>query len=145
MTRAYPILPIVLIAVLAFSAPAAGKIESQMQYEVMRRDIGDRKRMSKYADQAFRTEALILDSDRDPLDVILRRTAALLDDLVHTSSAQRLVPMATELRKLQNSSSGVAVTDTQRRLDLFKKAYNSITCAINITALTFCPEGEYTY
>ena len=98
--------------------------ELELQYEVMRRDIADRERISKYADQALRTEALILDSDRDPLDIILRRTAVLLDDLIHTSAGERLAPMATELRKLQDESGKLAVTDAERRLDLFKRAYN---------------------
>ena len=100
------------------------KSELEMQYEILRRDIAERKRISRYADQALRPEALILDSDRDPLDVILRRTAALLDDLMHTSSAQRLAPMATELKKLKDAGSETAVTDAQRRLELFKKAHN---------------------
>ena len=124
MARACSLLLIVLLAVLTLNVPTVGKTELEMQYEVMQRDIGDRRRMSKYADQAFRSEALILDSDRDPLDVILRRTAALLDDLIHTSSALRLAPMATELEKLQNAGSNVAVTDMQRRFDLFEKAHN---------------------
>jgi hypothetical protein len=98
--------------------------ELELQYEVMRRDIADRKRISKYADQAFRAEALILDSDRDPLDLILRRTAALLGDLIYTSAAERLTPMAAELRKLQNASSEVAMTNAEGRPDLFKKAYD---------------------
>jgi len=124
MTRTCSLLLIILLAVLALNAPAVGKTELQMQYEVMRRDIGDRRRMSKYADQAFRAEALIFDSDRDPLDVILRRTAALLDDLIHTSSAQHLAPMATELKELQNVGDEVAVTDAEGRLDLLEKACN---------------------
>jgi len=96
--------------------------ELELQYEVMRQDIANRKRISRYADQAFRAEALILDSDRDPLDLILRRTAALLGDLMHTSAAERLAPMAAELRKLQNASGEVAMTDAERRLALFGKA-----------------------
>jgi hypothetical protein len=98
--------------------------EQQLQYEVMRRDISDRKRISKYADQALRKEALILDSDRDPLDLILRRTKALLEDLMETSSAGRLAPMPVELKELQNSCRQVPVTDADGRLGLFRKAYD---------------------
>lgn len=98
--------------------------EVELQYEVMRSDIADRQRIAKHADQAFRTESLILDSDRDPLDVILRRTAALLGDLTNTSAAQRLAPMAAELRKLQDTAGEVQVTDAERRLELFQKAHD---------------------
>ncbi|UCG48394.1 MAG: discoidin domain-containing protein [Phycisphaerales bacterium] len=98
--------------------------ELELQYEILRRDITNRKRISRHAEQALVAEALILDSDRDPLDVILRRTAALLGDLMHTSAAQRVAPMATELKKLQRAGSETAVTDAQRRLELFKRAYD---------------------
>jgi len=98
--------------------------ELELQYEVMRRDIVERERISKHADQALCTEALILESDCDPLDVILRRTEALLDDLVHTSAAESLGPMAAELKRLKDAGGKTAVTDTERRLELFKKAHN---------------------
>ena len=42
------------------------------------RDIANRKWHAKIADQAFDKRALILPADRDPADVVLRRTAALL-------------------------------------------------------------------
>lgn len=66
---------------LAFTTnEAAGMViesprtELEMQYEMIRRDIQNRRRIAKYADQVFHSEALILDSDRDSLDVVLRRT-----------------------------------------------------------------------
>ncbi len=98
--------------------------EPELQYEVMRRDIAARERISKHADQVFRDEALILDSDRDPLDLILRRTAALLNDLKHTSAAERLKPMAAELKKLESACEETPVADAESRLDLFKKAHD---------------------
>ena len=44
-------------------------------------DLTRRDAFRRVADQAFRPESLIVDSDRDPLDVILRRALALLADL----------------------------------------------------------------
>ncbi len=96
--------------------------ELELQYEVLRRDIAERQRISRNANQALRTEALILESDRDPLDVIVRRTRALLGDLMYTSSSGRLAPMAAELKRLQNASGNVPMTDDEQRLDLFGKA-----------------------
>jgi hypothetical protein len=95
------------------------KTEPEMQYQTLRENIVNRRRISKYADQVYRPESLILDSDRDPLDVVVRRTAALLDDLGHAASG----PMAAGLKKLQNACAEVAVTDTKQRLELFKKVY----------------------
>ena len=122
MIRAYPLLLFVLLAVLALNAPVVGMTEMEMQYVVMRRDIGNRRQMSKYADQAFCSEALILDSDRDPLDVVMRRTSALLDDLQGSSLAPDFAQMAARLKELQKDSTKVKVTNYKQRFELFKKA-----------------------
>ncbi|MHC4146003.1 MAG: discoidin domain-containing protein, partial [Planctomycetota bacterium] len=94
------------------------RTELEMQYHVLRHNIANRSRISKYADQVYGPQALIFDSDRDPLDVVLRRTSALLDDLGRTAS----MPMAAELKKLQDACAEVAVAETEQRLELFKKA-----------------------
>ncbi|TKJ38642.1 MAG: hypothetical protein CEE38_02765 [Planctomycetes bacterium B3_Pla] len=94
------------------------KTELEMQYQILGHNIANRGPTAKYADQVYHPEALILDSDRDPLDVVLRRTAALLDDLGRAAST----PMAAELKKLQDACADVAVTETEQRLELFKKA-----------------------
>jgi hypothetical protein len=107
---------------IAVDAPGAllatPRTELEMQYHVLRHNIANRSRISKYADQVYGPQALILDSDRDPLDVVLRRTAALLDDLGRTAS----ITAAAELKKLQDACAEVAVTETEQRLELFKRA-----------------------
>ncbi|MHC4110309.1 MAG: HzsA-related protein [Planctomycetota bacterium] len=95
--------------------------EHQMQYETIRHDIANRKRISRYADQVYLSQTLILDSDRDPVDVVLRRTAALLDDLKPMSSAPDVAGMASELKRLQSACREVAVIDGEQRLELFKE------------------------
>ncbi len=45
------------------------------------RDIKEKARFDKIAAETFLKDSLILDGDCDPVDVVLRRTAALLDDL----------------------------------------------------------------
>jgi hypothetical protein len=98
------------------------KTEVEMQYETIRRDLQNRKHILGHADQTFNRQALILDSDRDSLDVILRRTAALLDDLVKTPAAPDLTQMAADLKKLQAQAVGVELEDIEERFELFKKA-----------------------
>jgi hypothetical protein len=95
--------------------------ELEMQYEIIRRNIANRRRISKYADQVFGSESLILNSERDPVDVVVRRTAALLDDLRGASSAPDLAVMEVELKKLQSACNEVAVIDAERRFELFKE------------------------
>ena len=60
------------------------------EWRQLAQDIANRKWFDRVASQAFDRQALILPADRDPLDVVLRRTAALLADL--TSSARRAGP-----------------------------------------------------
>ena len=61
--------------------------EETRRFQALTRDLEQRQQFKKVEAQTFRKESLILDSDRDPLDVILRRTKALLADLVQIGRA----------------------------------------------------------
>ncbi|MHC4521623.1 MAG: discoidin domain-containing protein, partial [Planctomycetota bacterium] len=98
------------------------RTELEMQYETIRRDIQNRTRIASHADQVFSSDALILDSDRDPLDVVLRRTTALLRDIKNMPKAANLAPMEAELKKLRTACRKVPVTDEKQRMALFGKA-----------------------
>jgi hypothetical protein len=86
------------------------------------RDIANRAWFERIADQALCPEALILQSDRDPADVVLRRTAALLADLSARADAPDLWKEAAELRDLQATGARVAVGDAAARRELFERA-----------------------
>ncbi|MEE8452189.1 MAG: hypothetical protein V3R99_09750 [Thermoguttaceae bacterium] len=64
-----------LVAIGASRPATAG------QFEQIEKDLNNRAWFQKIAAEAFRPDSLILDSDRDPCDVIFRRTRALLDHL----------------------------------------------------------------
>jgi len=98
------------------------RTELEMQYETIRHDIQNRRRIAQYADQVFHPQALILDSDRDALDVVLRRTTALLDDIKAMPEAPNLRAVEAELKKLRSTCRSVSITDVERRFDLFKTA-----------------------
>ena len=66
--------------------------EEDRQFAMLADDLTHRDAFRRVAAQTFRPEALILDSDRDPLDVILRRAEALLADL-------RRMPKPPDLRR----------------------------------------------
>jgi len=95
--------------------------ELEMQYETLRRDIRDRNRINAHADQVYHSQALILDSDRDPLDVVLRRAAALADDLKSISSTPNLAAMTAELKRLHDICDRVEVIEAERRFELFEQ------------------------
>ncbi len=97
------------------------KNELEMQYETIRHDIRNRKKIGRFADQAFHQEALIHKSDRDSLDVVLRRTTALLQDIQGMGGAPNLEDLSKALRKLKNAGQRVPVEEGEKRLTLFKE------------------------
>ena len=130
MTRWHLIVLLVLITVIMIQAPAAGNLEAvanskaelKIQYETILRNIANRKRISRYAEQVYRADALIDKADRDPLDVVMRRTSALLEDLRDMPFAPDFAQMAARLKDLQKARTEVKVTHTKQRFELFKKA-----------------------
>jgi hypothetical protein len=141
MTMRYPIWSVAATVILALQivsgnasqvaavrAPGsrqvvAGQRETELrtQYETIRRDIQRRRHIARYADQVFHRQALILDSDRDPLDVVLRRTTALLADIAAMPDAPDLAAMDAALATLQRAGQRTPLAHTKRRFDLFRK------------------------
>ncbi len=97
--------------------------EAEIQYQVLIGDIRNRKRFAKYAPETFKEHSLILESDRDPLDVILRRTAALLDDLKNMQAPPDLSAKETQLEELRKAADGIAAEEADSRFEHFKKVF----------------------
>ncbi len=60
------------------------ELQRQMRWEKLMRDVlgdGNAWRRDRLRREAFSPQSLILETDRDPLEIVLRRTQALLDDL----------------------------------------------------------------
>ena len=92
------------------------------EYGHLAADIRNRAWSDRIAAQAFDKQALILKSDRDPLDVVLRRTAALLADLTAAKDAPDLAKEANELQALGTTAGNTPPTDGAARGALFDKA-----------------------
>jgi hypothetical protein len=69
----------------------------------------------------LRRDALVLDGDRDPADLVLRRTAALVRDLKKSGSA-RLIALEKELVELQAASDKIDADNTAARYVLYADA-----------------------
>ncbi|MGM0488889.1 MAG: discoidin domain-containing protein [Planctomycetota bacterium] len=96
------------------------KTEIELQYEALRRDLKRRKVFEQVAPQAFHTAALIHSSDRDPADVVLRRTKTLLGDIRTMSSAPDLASFGKQLSQLESRCSNTDVDDGEARFALYK-------------------------
>jgi hypothetical protein len=71
--------------------------------------------------QAFRPESLVLPGDRDPTDIVLRRTEALLADLRGMSKAPPLEQPARRLAELRVDVEKTPVADEATRYGLFER------------------------
>ena len=96
--------------------------EWRRQFVALEHDLARRDHFEEVADQTFRRDSLILPEDRDPADVVLRRMAALLDDLKKTEAAPELEPMAAEWRELEAARQTIDVADTEERYALYTEA-----------------------
>jgi cytochrome c553 len=96
--------------------------EDERQFAVLANDLKQRSLFKKHEPETYRRESLIWDSDRDPLDVILRRMEALLADLRSMPKPPTLAGPAAELAALRAQADKTDVTDAPARRALFDKA-----------------------
>lgn len=103
-------------AAVAAPDPAA---DHALQYRGLAADLANRAHFEKVAPETHRRDALILPGDRDPLDVVLRRTVALVGHLRATPAADALAPMGPQLDALRRRAAETPVTDTAARRAMY--------------------------
>ena len=95
--------------------------ELEIQYISLDHDIRKRAYMKQIAGETHRIEASILDTDRDPLDIVLRRTAALLAHVRGLAGAPDLSAAKQELAGLQAEAEKTGIEDGEARFALYEK------------------------
>jgi hypothetical protein len=127
--RVYPIPTVVLFLICLTVLPARSlwadeaKTEFNTLKEFIARFQTDPKahgRWAAIAAQTFRAESLILPSDRDQLDVVVRRAEALLTHIEAMPGAPDLSVQEGELSQLKTKNVAVAVNDVEARYELFE-------------------------
>jgi len=102
-----------------FAADVPAADQAAKEYNLLAAEIGRYKpqdaRQERLAREALRPDALIQPSDRDPLDVVLRRTKALLDHLRTPAGAPDLAKEAGELEALGKRAAAQAPGSAERR------------------------------
>jgi hypothetical protein len=93
--------------------------ELQIQYAALQSDITNRVCIAGRKNEVLRQEALIQESDRDPADIVLRRTSALLADLKQTSARKQLADLENEMKKLCSACQQTDVKNAEARYKLF--------------------------
>ena len=97
--------------------------ENRAQFDMLEAIRTGKRPSSRFAkpEWTHRAEALIQDTDRDPVDIVLRRTAALLQDLRRMPGTRDLSAEAAVLAELQEENERVAVANTWSRRILHVK------------------------
>lgn len=119
MTRA------AVLCVLACCVPGAAvaadpSAEIRRQHERLEADLQNRRHFDRVAPETHRPEALIVAEDRDPTDVVLRRTRALLGDIESMPEAPDLAPFRGELDTLAARVAKVPVSDREGRYAVYE-------------------------
>lgn len=89
------------------------------EFNLTRSDLDGRTRFEALAAQTYCKEALIAKEDRDPTDVILRRTEALLADIGKLPGSPDLTAHKAALARLKAKAAACNVADPASRKALF--------------------------
>jgi len=90
--------------------------------EQFQSDKAVRSRWEAVAREVFEGESLILAGDHDPVDVVLRRTKALLRHIKSMAGAPDLSEEETQLGRLESDNAMVLLDDGEGRYGLFEAA-----------------------
>lgn len=98
--------------------------ERLFQFEQLERQIQLREKifLDRVTETTFRSDSLILPSDRDPADVVLRRTSALLADHQRRRPEPNLEDETRQLAKLREQDRTTPVANEAARRQLYLEA-----------------------
>ena len=116
---------IVVVLLTCAATVMAAKPEGPRRelFDSLSHDIRTRQRSMRYYKQAARPAAAIAESDRDPADVVLRRSRALLKHLAGVKGAPNLAAETKALAALAQKSAKTPAKDTTARYALYEEAY----------------------
>jgi len=97
------------------TAAEARAEELDSQFAALQRDLQQRVALDRFAAETYHPAARIWPTDRDPADIVVRRVAALLDDL-------KTPGFDAALAKLQHACTNIPVADLAARRGLFEQA-----------------------
>ncbi|MDP6545490.1 MAG: hypothetical protein QGH60_16010 [Phycisphaerae bacterium] len=106
--------------VMGATKPASPRREL---FDSLSHDIKTRRRSLRYYRQAVRADAAIVATDRDPGDVVLRRSRALLKHLAGVKGAPNLAAETKVLDALARKFAKTPLKDTAARYALYEEAY----------------------
>ena len=97
--------------------------EAMRQFDRLEALRSGQKPMSRFAtpDLVYRMDALFFQTDRDPVDVVVRRTRALWNNLAQNPLA-KVADMESALKHLESAAKETPLSATDKRKELFLQA-----------------------
>ena len=107
------------------SPPAPGLTypagEETRQWAILTYDLKQLSRFSAFAPETYCDESLVTREDRDPLDILLRRTRFLLDHVRTLHGVRDLSAEQQEFDNIRKEEAGVSAVDRVARRALFNR------------------------
>ncbi len=95
------------------------KTEWQNQFSELKRQIDNRDALNRLAHQTFNCESLIDPGDRDPVDVVVRRTCALLDDIKGNLKQDIVVEFQQRIEEIIAAKSQIDISQSLQRYAVY--------------------------
>lgn len=93
--------------------------EWESQWQTLQFDLSRREHFSWIKSETRRVEALVFPDDRDPVDLVLRRAAALARDLKTSFGVSKLSDLESELERFEALNAAIPIESTEARFVLF--------------------------
>ncbi len=104
---------------LAIPANKTLEAEWHNDFRTLSHDLRNRAHFERVAGEAYRQDSLVQPSDRDVVDIVLRRTEALLGDLQRTASTRELSELASALKQLRQAAESIDPEHSEARYVLY--------------------------
>ncbi len=95
--------------------------EAERQWAFLSYDLTQKPRFASFAPETYCADALVTDTDRDPLDILLRRTFALLTEVRTMPECRSLTSETRDLEALSTEASGTPPGEASARRALFDR------------------------
>jgi len=95
---------------------------NRSEYDVLANQIANWQSINRFESTTFNPSTLIAETDRDPADIVLRRSQALLSDLKKSASDKNWTDMQTCLSELAAKSRTIDISDSAARFELYLEA-----------------------
>ncbi|HLX61028.1 MAG TPA: hypothetical protein VKX17_07075 [Planctomycetota bacterium] len=95
--------------------------ERKILFDELNRQLGARDKIALLSSQVLNDQALILPADRDPADIVLRRTRALWRDLNAQYPSLALSSEEARLSELESRNPKISASDLEKRFSFFNE------------------------